>query len=464
MDNEIRAFVGENIDGIKRDIKRLVDIKSVKGTPKPGMPYGEDVHRVKLEAMKLCEEIGMAVTDCDGKVAYAHYGRDDKFIAIVAHVDVVPEGGGWDTPPYDLTERDGYLVGRGTLDDKGPFVIAAWAVKYLIENKIDLNYGIRIIIGLDEESGMSDIEYYNKHCTEPLFSFTPDSDFPVGHGEKGIFEANLISEKLCGTVRELCGGVATNVVSDFAKAKLDGDKFEILSQKALSAENIKVCLQDKLTVVEASGKAAHAGNPYGSVNANYLLMKFLRDSGVLVEKEQKAAEFMCRVMQSYDGKQLNINCDDGIFAPLTMIGGMLSMRDGAFVLNVNSRYPTAITPDELEKRVDKACRENDFSMQVDCNSGPFYLEPTHTAVKILCDIYNEVTNSNEKPYVMSGGTYARMMNNAVSYGIEFPGQEKEDPEWVGAVHMKNEALKIERAKQSCEIFINTLIKLQNVKL
>lgn len=451
-------YIDKNIENIKSDIARLVNIPSVKSEPAPEAPYGEGVRRAQLECMKMCRDMGFEVVDCEGRIAYAHYGNPDKFIGVIAHLDVVPVGEGWFSDPFICTERDGWLVGRGTCDDKGAFVLAAWAAKYLIENDINLNYGIRLLIGLSEETGMSDLEYYKDHYPLPVFSFTPDSGFPVGHGEKGIFVGNLVSGPVSGVIRSLSGGLASNVVPDKTVAVLDGS----VSANYNPTDNITVEYNGDSVTVTASGIAKHASAPEGSLNSNAVLLKYLLDSGVLSSSEIEASQFLLSVLECTDGEVFGIACDDGIFTPLTIIGGMLNLIEGRLVLNLNSRYPTNMTPELLEQRIFEKAVDNGFTIQTEMNSKPYYLSPDYPAVLILNDIYNDVTGSDAKPYVMSGGTYARHIDNAVSYGPEF--EDDIVPDWVGTPHMKNEAINIERSKQACEIYIRTLIRLQDVEL
>lgn len=461
---DIQTFLAQNEQNIKRDIKRLVDIRSVKGAPEPGAPYGAGVRAAQLEAMRICEELGLKAVDCDGRFAYAHYGREDRFIGIIAHVDVVPEGGGWDTPPFECTEREGYLVGRGTGDDKGPFVLAAYATKYLIESGEALQYGIRLLIGLDEECGMSDIDYYKAHYPQPVFAFTPDADFPAGHGEKGILSAELVSPPVAGgAVRAMSGGAASNVVADSASAVVRGSALGALQALAETAgQGIRVGEAADGALVEAAGRAAHAGTPETGVSAIHRLAAFLCDSGVLEPGEQAAMSFIRRATASYDGSFFGIDAADGRFTPNTLIAGLLEKRQDRFVLNINSRYNTAIEPQEVARRIGQTAQQSGFAVQKLENSAPFYLSPDHPAVQTLCRVYGEVTGGDARPYVMSGGTYARKMDNAVAYGIEFPGDRH--PDWVGSAHMKNEALSIRRAMLSCEIFIRTLQRLQAIEL
>jgi len=70
--------------------------------------------------------------DGSGKKAsiYAHVGPEEPGgIVLSGHTDVVPvDGQTWDTDPFEVTEKDGKLYGRGTCDMKGFDALAIWAV------------------------------------------------------------------------------------------------------------------------------------------------------------------------------------------------------------------------------------------------------------------------------------------------------------------------------------------------
>lgn len=463
MQQDIKAFFKAHEEEIKRDVKRIVDIKSVQGAPAPGAPFGEDVRRAQLEAMQMCREAGLEVVDVDGMVGYAHYGDADKYIGILSHLDVVPEGDDWSSPPYDVQERDGFLIGRGVMDDKGPFVISLWVVKYFMETKTPLRYGIRLIFGTNEESGMADMVYYHEKYGSPAFAFTPDSEFPVCHGEMGRYTADIVSPALGeGVLRSLAGGVAPNVVADRALAALGEEHYDALEKSAAGRDDIKLERKDGEIKVTAFGVSGHAGDPYKAVDANRKLLVFLLESGVLTEPERAAAQFVADITNGYDGDALGIACSDGKFPKLKIIGGMLALRDGRLVLNVDSRYPTAISPEEIESRIAERAAQTGFSVDLIDNKKPFYIEPDSPAIKTLVDTYNELSGDDEQPYLMAGGTYARIFDNAVAFGMEYPNTVH--PGWVGYAHMKDEAMNVAEALLSAEIFATAIERLQNVEL
>ncbi|HEX4450143.1 MAG TPA: M20/M25/M40 family metallo-hydrolase [Kofleriaceae bacterium] len=77
-----------------------------------------------------------------------------KPILLVAHLDVVEaKRADWTTDPFKLVEKDGYLYGRGTGDDK--FMAAAWLAS-MIEWKRDgfrPNRDLVVVLETDEELG-----------------------------------------------------------------------------------------------------------------------------------------------------------------------------------------------------------------------------------------------------------------------------------------------------------------------
>ncbi|XP_053705468.1 N-fatty-acyl-amino acid synthase/hydrolase PM20D1.2 isoform X1 [Synchiropus splendidus] len=77
---------------------------------------------------------------------------------LLAHIDVVPasESDGWDAPPFSAREIDGFIYGRGTLDDKASLMGTLQALEYLLIEGYKPRRGFYIGLGHDEEvSGLN---------------------------------------------------------------------------------------------------------------------------------------------------------------------------------------------------------------------------------------------------------------------------------------------------------------------
>lgn len=113
-------------DRARRDLAELVDIPSVSAR-------GEGLEKCAAKVAELLSEAGFntAIHPGDiGPFVTGEIGEGPFTLVIYNHYDVQPEEPAdlWTAPPFNLTERDGALYGRGAADDKGEFVsrLAGW--------------------------------------------------------------------------------------------------------------------------------------------------------------------------------------------------------------------------------------------------------------------------------------------------------------------------------------------------
>lgn len=72
---------------------------------------------------------------------------------LYAHADVVPaDAADWSVPPFSGDVKDGFVWGRGAIDDKGLGIIFLQALTLLKRSSIPLNRDIILLIAADEEA------------------------------------------------------------------------------------------------------------------------------------------------------------------------------------------------------------------------------------------------------------------------------------------------------------------------
>ena len=400
--------------------------------------------------------MGLATRNCENYIGYAELAGADpeKYLATICHVDVVPVGNGWTADPFKMRIQDGWLLGRGVSDDKGPMVVALYALKFLKEQGYELRYPIRALIGDNEETHMQDVEYYLKNYPAPVFCFTPDAEFPVCNGEKGHFGGKIVSPVCNGVIAEFEGGVANNAVPDRASALVKTD-----IRKLKNAPNITLEPEGDGVRVRGWGKAGHAAMPEGTVNAIGLVVNYLLDNGLCNDAERAYLEALRKLHSSTAGTGLGIDCADGPFGPLTIIGGRIYMEDGKLVQTIDSRFPTCTNGEKLTAQITAALGEGAKLEDVDA-AEPFYIEADSPAIRACIDTYNEVTGENATPFTMGGGTYARHFSYAVSFGPEH--EDVKLPEFGGPMHGANEAAPIDKLLEAVKIYILALLRLEEI--
>ena len=457
----IDAFVEENRDNILRDITRLVAVPSVEGAPEPGAPFGPGPKAALAKALEIADELGLDTFNADSYIGWAETGRiadGQKFLATITHTDVVPEGNGWDADPYTVRVRDGWLLGRGVADDKGPSILCLYALKYLKDSGAALKYPVRALLGANEETNMHDVDYYAEHYPMPAFCFTPDAEFPVCNGEKGGFNGELVSPKFeNGIITAFEGGVAHNAVPDRASCTVQVGAGALVQTEGVTFE----AGEGGATVIRGWGKSGHAAMPEGTVNAISLIVNCLLKSGVCTPQEEAYLNVLHTLHADTDGSALGIAADDGLFDPLTIIGGTIEMADGVIRQSFDCRYPTNTDPEKMTAAIWKVCG-GAATLENVSSRVPFYIDADSPAIQTLINTYNDVTGEGKKPFTMGGGTYARHFPYAVSFGPEHT--DIEIPSFAGPMHGANEGTPFEKLVEALKIYILALLRLQEIEL
>ena len=221
LDAALKALEPDMIETLQRWI-RVPSVRAEKSAE--NAPFGAEVRRALDVALADIERLGMKPRDIDGYCCDAEIGEGEESLAVLAHLDVVPEGDGWDYDPYGAEIVDGKMYGRGTGDDKGPAVAALFAMKAILDAGIELKgKKCRLILGCDEECGMKDLEYYEEKVGLPDMGFSPDAEFPLINTEKGIVQMKLNGEVADERLISIACGTRPNVVPGTAVAVLAGD-------------------------------------------------------------------------------------------------------------------------------------------------------------------------------------------------------------------------------------------------
>ena len=331
-------------------------------------------------------------------------------------------------------------------------------LKYLKDCGAALKYPVRALLGANEETNMHDVDYYAEHYPMPAFCFTPDAEFPVCNGEKGGFNGEIVSPKFeKGIITAFEGGVAHNAVPDRASCTVQVGAGALIQTEGVTFE----AGEGGSTVIRGWGKSGHAAMPEGTVNAISLIVDCLLKSGVCTPQEEAYLQVLHTLHAATDGSALGIAADDGLFDPLTIIGGTIEMQDGIIRQSFDCRYPTNTDPEKMTAAMEKVCGTAAKIENV-TSRVPFYIDADSPAIQTLINTYNDVTGEGKTPFTMGGGTYARHFPYAVSFGPEHT--DIVIPDFAGPMHGANEGTPFEKLIEALKIYILALLRLQEIEL
>ena len=453
MDAKLNAIIESMHDEMIDTLQKWIRVPSIKGEAAPGAPFGKEVRSMLDMALADCEQMGFKTQNFDGYIAHADLGEgsDEDALAILAHLDVVPEGDGWKYPPYGAVIENGRMYGRGTSDDKGPAVAALYAMKAVKDAGIPLRRKVRLILGCDEESGWEDIAHYNKVATMPRMGFSPDASYPIINIEKGICRLELhgvlSNEGL--QVIAFNNGERPNVIPGRASALVAGDAATVAQAEAAAKKldiPAEVHLTDKGVSITVTGISGHAAYPETARNANGEMLLLLRELGVQGDLRLLAD----KIGLDYKGEGLEISVSDGISGYLTCNLGIIRAGEGGVYATLDIRYPVMTNPDMIIKNVSASLP----GMRVEAMEvkEPHHVPAGSELVQKLLDAYHEVTGYERKCLYTGGGTYVRSLQEGVAFGASFPQDED-------LAHQANEYADIEGLYKNIKIFALAIVKL-----
>lgn len=451
---KIGAWLQSHRDQMVNDIKTLVSIRSVAEYGNESFPYGQGCKDALDAYLAIARRLHFTVENFDNHCAAAWLIEKDKTIAFWNHLDVVPEGEGWDFEPYHPTLKDGFLIGRGADDNKGPTVGLLYLLRCFQDLGIEAHCGLKLFVGCDEEHGMKDVQYYLERHPAADLTMIADCDFPVCYGEKGILEAEITSlDCVSPDILSLSGGTAANVVPGFAEITLRGSS-RVLQGLARLPESIGMERERDAVRLFAHGKPCHAAFPQGGVNAIHELLRALKESDILEEGDTGILSYLCAVTGDVYGAELGIRMRDDVSGDLTCVGSLLHLRDRHICLQLNIRYCVTAGSGKLQEAMAKACAAHGFGYACLRDSKPNYFPREHPLVDALTKVYNDCTGKSAEPYVMGGGTYARKFPHALGFGLgglKRQGSALFRPGHGGA-HCPDEALDIDNFMKALQIF------------
>lgn len=414
-------------------------------------PFGIDCNNALNYILKLAKSFGFIVYKDPKKMyGFAQLGNGKKIIGILAHLDVVPEGDKeqWISDAFSpIIEKD-KLFGRGSLDDKGPAIINLYAMKYIKDkNLLDSKWSIRIIFGLSEETNMLSMKTYLKDFGTPYISYTPDGEWPLIYAEKLIYHVNLWFPEIPNLKLE--AGKVVNQIPDSIYAKYP----EINNMQSLFKDG-ETKYDETKGILKIIGKSGHGSTPEKGDNA---IIKFFKAFQEFMPKFKSNAllKFITQnfVDDKFDLENIFPKYED-YSGKLSANLGMIRTIPGHYILGFDLRVPVTHSRSEIFSDLSKYVAKLNNKIQIE----PISTKPAKRIdkddklVKILMETYNEHYDENLEPIAIGGGTYARLFDRCVAFG---------STKYMHLMHGPNEYFTFPEIKDSLDIYINALYRLQD---
>lgn len=414
---EIRKYLESHKEEMIDFLAELVAIRSVQEDASEGYPFGTEPAKALNIMLNRCEKYGFTVENVENYVGSADINKLEPSLGILTHLDVVPEGTGWNGNPFVLRRENGRLICRGAIDDKGPAVASVFAARAVRELGLPLKKGVRLIFGTNEENGSADLEYYCTKRSLPPMVFTPDGEYPVINGEKGMLRV-YFSTSFNKNV-EISAGSVINAVPELCTVSIDG----------------------KTTLYH--GKSAHASTPEKGENAiTEFLDEYCGNNYILNGIKECFPHGDVEGTSIFSDKSQNFTC------VLSLLNTVENSLKGA----IDIRFPFEWTKAEVSEIICNKLKK--IGLSVDSCEGvePHYTAENSQFVQSLLTVYERVTGDKGECISIGGGTYVHEIEGGVAFGAEFPDED-------GNMHGPEEFITEENLLKNAEIMAEAIIEI-----
>ena len=463
LTKQIDSWFERNDMKFRSDLEKLIAINSVRSPEEPGMPYGRASFEALDTAKKMLNENGVEVENFENIVITADFGNSPPLVGVLAHLDIVAAGEGWDYDPFELTIDNGKYYGRGIVDNKGPAVAAMYAMYCVRELCPDLKHGYRLILGSGEETGCLDVKEYLKKNDPPPNVFSPDAEFPIVNIEKGrflpMFKASFKEETAVPRVLEIHGGETPNVVPNVSEAVIEGISFSdalTFCKKYSTKTGAKLSAREvgDTVIITSEGKAGHASLPETGLNAQTALIEMLAAMPFAESKGFGYIRALSRLLPHGDhlGEAIGLKMNDKISGDLTVNFGVLNYSVTEISGSFDSRTPQCADKADVFGMTKAKFEAEGF----DLTSGELVVshvtDESTPFVQTLARVYEKYTGQKGQCKAIGGSTYVHGIPGGVVFGCCMNGE-------TNNVHGPNEYIAIDQLTMSAKMFAEVIIEM-----
>ena len=456
---QIKELITKYQDQFLNDLEKLIAVPSVSRSDlsEDKMPFGKDVKEAFNVYADICHNLGYETVDCDGYAIFAMTGDSEDYVASIGHLDVVDAGDHslWNSEPYKMKRDGDILYGRGVNDDKGPLLASLYALKIVQDLGLELKNDVRIIAGGAEETTWECMDYYFKHHKQPIMGFSPDGNFPIVNGEKGIFCYNYHFDKHTKADNNLVTKIncpkGVNYICDELIIEIANVQKEVIEDIVKNAESVE--FNDNQVVIRYLGKTALSRNPQRGENAMWKLAEDFKEFDFAQNGFNDLIALINKYyVGHYYGEGAGIFHEDPNMGKTSVCPMLIEENNDGYDLKIDYRYINGVDIDEVRKHLDKCGKEFNATMDVYRTKRMLYVEEDSKLINSLKKAYETVMDEKAEVFTKGGASYARVMDHGVAFGATFDG---EDP----LCHMPNEHISIASLMKALEIYVYAFIEM-----